>query len=144
MQIKHKLIAEVIKQWRSDSEERALAEAILYMTGLHLTDLQKMSTAEVTNVLTEVIRRPEEQRQIKQENKEESSTQDQQERIQKENYIEDYGEPSLQTPETDFQPDYTGQDKEIPETQHLESVPFEKPLSFIEAKKLRRGRKPNV
>lgn len=126
MQIKHKLIAEVIKQWRSDSEERALAEAILYMTGLHLTDLQKMSTAEVTNVLTEVIRRPEEEKR----NKEEYTTTQE---VQNSNALDQ--EWSIESQETGSE--------EIQQEEVKEEVEA-RPLSFIEAKKLRRGRKPNV
>lgn len=126
MQIKHKLIAEVIKQWRSDSEERALAEAILYMTGLHLTDLQKMSTAEVTNVLTEVIRRPEEEKR----NKEEYTTTQE---AQTSNALDHEGSIESQEPGSE----------ELQQEEVKEKVEAQ-PLSFIEAKKLRRGRKPNV
>ena len=125
MQIKHKLIAQIIKQWRSDSEERALAEAILYMTGLHLTELQKMSTEEVTNVLIEVIRRPEEKEEQQwktshQEEKDGSS-------LDLQGGIE-----SQETGSEEPQPEEVIEEKEA------------QPLSFIEAKKLRRGRKPNV
>jgi hypothetical protein len=125
MQIKHKLIAQIIKQWRSDSEERALAEAILYMTGLHLTELQKMSTEEVTNVLIEVIRRPEEKEEQQwktrnQEEKDESPLGPQ--------WGIETKEPGSEEP----QPEEVIEEKEA------------QPLSFIEAKKLRRGRKPNV
>lgn len=148
MQIKHKLIAEVIKQWRSDSEERALAEAILYMTGLHLTDLQKMSTAEVTNVLTEVIRRPEEKGCKQQEETQESKETNEEEglletkkldaefakldTIEEIEQTEDYldVEPSQYSP---LEQESTGEEKQPTST-----------LSFIETKKLKRGRKPNV
>ena len=120
MQIKHKLIAQIIKQWRSDSEERALAEAILYMTGLHLTELQKMSTEEVTNVLIEVIRRPEEkeEQQWKTRNQEEKD-------------------------ESPLGPQWGIETKE-PQPEEVIEEKEAQPLSFIEAKKLRRGRKPNV
>lgn len=125
MQIKHKLIAQIIKQWRSDSEERALAEAILYMTGLHLTELQKMSTEEVTNVLIEVIRRPEE----KEEQQWKSSPQ------------EEKDESSLDL-QGDIEPQESG--SEEPQPEEVVEEKEAQPLSFIEAKKLRRGRKPNV
>lgn len=91
MQVKHRLIAEVIKLWRSDSEERALAEAILYMTGLHLTDLQKMSVQEVENVLIDVIRRPEEKankEEIRKQQEQRSPTSTQEENEEK-NLLED-------------------------------------------------------
>ena len=55
-----KLVSQVIKYWRSDAEERALAEVILYLTGLDLQSLQKLDVREVENVLIEAIRRPEE------------------------------------------------------------------------------------
>ena len=125
MEVKYRLLAEIIKQWRSDSEERALAEAILYMTGLHLTELQKMSTEEVTNVLIEVIRRPEE----KEEQQGKSSPQEEKD----ESSLDLQGDIESQEPGSEeLQPEEVIEEKEA------------QPLSFIEAKKLRRGRKPNV
>jgi hypothetical protein len=128
LEVKYRLIAEVIKQWRSNSEERALAEAILYMTGLHLTDLQKLSLQEVTNVLNETIRRPEEKGCRCKEWEETPPV------VNVEEKVEEVFASSTQQENTEEA--ILG----IEEYPSLEEVP----VSFIEAKKLKRGRKPNV
>lgn len=39
----YRLVAEVVKRWRQDFEERELAATILYMLDIELEDAQKMS-----------------------------------------------------------------------------------------------------
>lgn len=123
MEVKYKLIAEVLKHWRSAPEERALAEAILFMTGLHLTDLQKLSVQEVTDILVDTIKRPETKGQSQNNSKE---TQEQKEEVQQNPPSE---EDSLLNLEEDLQ---------ISETTQESSD--SSPLSFIEMKKAKRGR----
>ncbi len=123
MEIQYRLIAEVMKHWRSDSEERALAKAILYMTGLNLEELQKLSVQEVTDILVEVIRRPESKIQTQCSQKEDQA---QKEQAQK---VPNSDEYSLLSLEEDLQ--------EL----EIDQKPQEEPtLSFIELKKLKRGR----
>ena len=135
--------------WRSSSEERALAEAILYMTGLHLTDMQKLSTQELTNVLIEVIRRPEEKgiqgevtaALVKQEENEKESTaqykgEEVLEKIPEENDdltnsdIEDYSNTELPT-------------EPLQAEEQEEQIEIPSKLSFLEEKKAKRGRPKN-
>lgn len=123
MEVKHKLIAEVLKHWRSAPEERALAEAILYMTGLHLTDLQKLSVQEVTDILVDVIRRPEAKRQVQNNSKE---VQGQKAKEQEDFPSEEESLLSLEEAQGEPEPEI-----KTPETP---------PLSYIEMKKLKRGR----
>ena len=148
MEVKYKLIAEVIKLWRSDSEERALAEAILYMTGLHLTDMQKLSTQELTNVLTQVIRRPEEKgiqgevtaALVKQEEQQKESKGEELSQVESQDPYLDDGDSSI-----DIE-DYSH--TELP-TEPLQAEEQEKQieipskLSFLEEKKAKRGRPKN-
>lgn len=149
MEVKYKLIAEVIKLWRSDSEERALAEAILYLTGLDLQSLQKLDVREVENVLIEVIRRPEEKgiqgevtaALVKQEENEKESTaqykgEEVLEKIPEENDdltnsdIEDYSNTELPT-------------EPLQAEEQEEQIEIPSKLSFLEEKKAKRGRPKN-
>lgn len=148
MEVKYKLIAEVIKLWRSDSEERALAEAILYMTGLHLTDMQKLSTQELTNVLIEVIRRPEEKgiqgevnaTLVKSEAKEKEGKGKELSQVKSQDPdlddgdssidIEDYSNPELPT-------------EPLQAEEQEEQIEIPSKLSFLEEKKAKRGRPKN-
>lgn len=148
MEVKYKLIAEVIKLWRSDSEERALAEAILYMTGLHLTDMQKLSTQELTNVLTEVIRRPEEKgiqgkvdaALVKSEAKEKEGKGEELSQVKSQDPylddvdssidIEDYSHTELPT-------------EPLQAEEQEEQIEIPSKLSFLEEKKAKRGRPKN-
>lgn len=50
-----KLVAEVIKRWRSDPEERALGEYILEFTKLSLSAAQSMTVEELTAYLNGVL-----------------------------------------------------------------------------------------
>lgn len=127
MEIKYRLIAEVIKLWRAAPEERALAEALLYMTGLELEEAQKMSVPELADVLSQVIRRPEE----KGRRQEEDQGKEPEAELQNQEVEEIFEEETLtqSEPETSQK---TQEENQTPE------------LSFIEAKKLKRGRKPNV
>lgn len=148
MEVKYKLIAEVIKLWRSDSEERALAEAILYMTGLHLTDMQKLSTQELTNVLTQVIRRPEEKgiqgevntALVKQEENEKESKGEELSQVKSQNPYLDDCDSSI-----DIE-DYSNTElpaEPLQTEQQEEQIEIPSKLSFLEEKKAKRGRPKN-
>ena len=50
-----RLVAEVLKRWRSDPEERALGEYVLKLTGLNLADCQKMTVPDLTKLLQDKI-----------------------------------------------------------------------------------------
>jgi hypothetical protein len=46
-----KLVAEVLKRWRANSEERALGDYILKLTKLNLADCQKLTVPDLTKLL---------------------------------------------------------------------------------------------
>lgn len=50
--LKYKLIAEVLRQWKADPEERALGEYILHLMGWTLEDVNKRTVPEITDELT--------------------------------------------------------------------------------------------
>ena len=124
MEVKYKLVAEVMKHWRSNPEERALAEAILYMTDLNLTELQKLTVQEVTNILVDTIKRPE--RKAQQNQDKSAQVQEQKEELQKENPAEEDGLLNLT--------------EDLVESVTIQETLEDAPLSFIEMKKLKRGR----
>ena len=124
MEVKYKLVAEVIKHWRSSPEERALAEAILYMTNLSLTELQKLSVQEVTDILVDTINRPE---------RKEQQVQDRTTQVQ-----EQKEEPQKDSPSDEGNLLNLVEDRLEPEI--VPGALEEAPLSFIEMKKLKRGR----
>ena len=124
MEVKYKLVAEVMKHWRSNPEERALAEAILYMTDLNLTELQKLTVQEVTNILVDTIKRPE--RKAQQNQDKSAQVQEQKEELQKENSGEEDGLLNLT--------------EDLVESVTIQETLEDAPLSFIEMKKLKRGR----
>lgn len=47
----YRLVSEVIRYWRADPEERALAEAVLELLGLNRQDLEKKTVQEIENEL---------------------------------------------------------------------------------------------
>lgn len=134
--------------WRSSSEERALAEAILYMTGLHLTDMQKLSTQELTNVLIEVIRRPKEKgiqgevnaTLVKQEENEKESKGEELSQVKSQNPYLDDCDSSI-----DIE-DYSNTElpaEPLQTEQQEEQIEIPSKLSFLEEKKAKRGRPKN-
>lgn len=148
MEVKYKLIAEIIKLWRSDSEERALAEAILYMTGLHLTDMQKLSIQELTNVLTQVIRRPEEKgiqgevtaTLVKSEAKEKEGKGKELPQVKSQDPYLDDGDSSIDI-EDYSNPELPTEPLQTEEQEEQIEIPSK--LSFLEEKKAKRGRPKN-
>ena len=124
MEVKYKLVAEVIKHWRSSPEERALAEAILYMTNLSLTELQKLSVQEVTDILVDTIKRTERKEQQAQGRT--TQVQEGEEELSK-------GSPSEEGNLLNLVEDRL-------ESEIVPGPLEEAPLSFIEMKKLKRGR----
>jgi len=132
MEIKYRLIAEVIKLWRAAPEERALTEALLYMTGLELEEAQKMPVPELADVLSKVIRRSETKAESEQES--ETEAQEQKEEVELPTVENEEEVDQEKTPETTT---------ESSATTETGTVDTSVTLSFIEQKKLRRGRKPN-
>jgi len=124
VEVKYKLVAEVIKHWRSSPEERALAEAILYMTNLSLTELQKLSVQEVTDILVDTIKRTERKEQQAQGRT--TQVQEGEEELSK-------GSPSEEGNLLNLVEDRL-------ESEIVPGPLEEAPLSFIEMKKLKRGR----
>lgn len=55
MTLNYRLCADVIKFWRQDTEERALAEYILKVNGLTLEVAHAMTVVELTDVLRNYI-----------------------------------------------------------------------------------------
>lgn len=129
MEVKYRLIAEVLKLWRADPEERALAEALLYMTGLHLTDLHKMTLQEVENVLRQVIRRPE--KEVQEQQYSEEVLQKKEGQLQENRNEQNDLMPSL----SDSEEEQIQTTQEIP----LGNLPKEELLQELNK---RRGRKP--
>jgi len=124
VEVKYKLVEEVIKHWRSSPEERALAEAILYMTNLSLTELQKLSVQEVTDILVDTIKRTERKEQQAQGRT--TQVQEGEEELSK-------GSPSEEGNLLNLVEDRL-------ESEIVPGPLEEAPLSFIEMKKLKRGR----
>lgn len=58
MDIKFGLVASTIKYWKSDSEQRAMGEFILHLTGLTLEDVNRLTLQELAD---EFSRRSEKQ-----------------------------------------------------------------------------------
>ena len=143
-----KLVSQVIKYWRSDAEERALAEVILYLTGLDLQSLQKLDVREVENVLIEVIRRPEEKgiqgevntALVKQEENEKESKGEELSQVKSQNPYLDDCDSSI-----DIE-DYSNTElpaEPLQTEQQEEQIEIPSKLSFLEEKKAKRGRPKN-
>ena len=143
-----KLVSQVIKYWRSDAEERALAEVILYLTGLDLQTLQKLDVREVENVLIEAIRRPEEKgiqgevntALVKQEENEKESKGEELSQVKSQNPYLDDCDSSI-----DIE-DYSNTElpaEPLQTEQQEEQIEIPSKLSFLEEKKAKRGRPKN-
>ena len=143
-----KLVSQVIKYWRSDAEERALAEVILYLTGLDLQSLQKLDVREVENVLIEAIRRPEEKgiqgevntALVKQEENEKESKGEELSQVKSQNPYLDDCDSSI-----DIE-DYSNTElpaEPLQTEQQEEQIEIPSKLSFLEEKKAKRGRPKN-
>ena len=47
MELKYRLIAEVLRQWKQDAEERALGEFVLFVMNWDLADIARMTVPEI-------------------------------------------------------------------------------------------------
>lgn len=118
------------------------------MTGLHLTDMQKLSTQELTNVLIEVIRRPKEKgiqgevnaTLVKQEENEKESKGEELSQVKSQNPYLDDCDSSI-----DIE-DYSNTElpaEPLQTEQQEEQIEIPSKLSFLEEKKAKRGRPKN-